>query len=243
MDEIERRLRSAMMAAAEPAPPGLLARIYRRHRRHRRRARAGYLTIAAALALAVPPVGHELLGGPPSGGPRAGYTVIPGVSTGGPVTRGTMLLSCKYANWGQLQSNWRTVSLKAGPVWFVFGRQFGYVHHGTFRPHGHGGHPSGARSRGVMIVEVKNGSTVTMKPAPRARSYFRFYDGYNGPTPNRLPAGDTGFTFRACPRSNTGPNGRVTDFYLGFSIKAGRAAPVDIWTRASGRPIRVTFTG
>src|SRR5215475_2530652 len=181
MDEIERRLRSAMMAAAEPAPPGLLARIYRRHRRHRRRARAGYLTIAAALALAVPPVGHELLGGPPSGGPRAGYTVIPGVSTGGPVTRGTMLLSCKYANWGQLQSNWRTVSLKAGPVWFVFGRQFGYVHHGTFRPHGHGGHPSGARSRGVMIVEVKNGSTVTMKPAPRARSYFRFYDGYNGP--------------------------------------------------------------
>jgi hypothetical protein len=153
-----------------------------------------------------------------------------------------MLLTCNDANWGQLQSNWRKVSLKAGPLWFVFGRQDGYVHHGTFRPHRHAGHPSGARSNGVMIVEVENGSTVTMQPAPGTRSYFRFYDGFNGPTPNRLPAGDTGFTFRACPRPEADPNGRVTDFYLGFSIKPGRAAPVDIWTPTSRRPIRVTVT-
>jgi len=242
MDEIERRLRSAMMAAAEPAPPGLLASIYRRHRRHRRRARVGYLAIAAALALAVPPIQHGLLGGPPPGTPPAGTTVTPGVSPAAPATHGTLMLTCNDAALGQLQSKWRTVSLKAGPLWFVFGRQEGYVHYGNFRPHRHVSRHVGNHSGEVMIVEVENGRTVTMKPAPGAQSYFRFYDGFNGPTPNRLPARDTGFTFTACPRSDAGPNGRVTDFYLGFSIKPGRAAPVDISTPASGRPIRVTFT-
>jgi hypothetical protein len=241
MDEIERRLRSALMAAAEPAPADLLASIYRRHRRHQRRARAGYLAMAAALALAVPSVGHELLGGRPSGAPRAGTTVSPGVSPAAGAAPGTILRTCNDANWGQLESNWRAGSLKAGPLWFVAGRYDGYVHYGTNRPHGHVTLNYG-HSGGVMIVEVANGSTVTMKPVPAARSYFQFFDGFNGPEPNQLPAGDTGFTFRACPRPDTGPNGRVTDFYLGFSIKAGHAAPVDIWSRPSARPIRVIFT-
>jgi hypothetical protein len=239
MDEVERRLRSALMAAAEPAPAGLLTTIYRRHRRHQRRARAGYL--AMALALAVPFVGHELLSGRPSGAPRAGTTVTPAVSPAATATPGTILRTCNDANWGQLESNWRAGSLKAGPLWFVAGRHDGYVHYGRNRPHGHVTLNYG-HSGGVMIVEVANGSTVTMKPVPAARSYFQFFDGFNGPEPNKLPAGDTGFTFRACPRPDTGPNGRVTDFYLGFSIKAGHAAPVDIWSRPSARPIRVIFT-
>ncbi len=41
---------------------------------------------------------------------------------------GTVLLTCDSANWGQLASNWRAGSLKAGPLWFVYGRQQGYVH-------------------------------------------------------------------------------------------------------------------
>ena len=152
-----------------------------------------------------------------------------------------MVLTCQDANWGQLQSNWRAVSAKEGPLWFVFGRRDGYVHASTFRTAGHSSAPV-IRGDDVMVVEVANGATVTLKPASVARSYFHFVDGFNGPSPNVLPAGDTGFTFAACPRADVGPNGHVTDFYLGFSIKAGRAAPVDIWPGPDARPIRVIFT-
>jgi hypothetical protein len=34
----------------------------------------------------------------------------------------------------------------------------------------------------------------------------------------------------------------ITDFYLGFSVEAGRGAPVDVQTSASYRPIRLIFT-
>src|SRR6185437_13158607 len=67
----------------------------------------------------------------------------------------------------------------------------------------------------VMIVEVTSGSTVVMKPAAAARSYFRFLTGFGPAAGYQLPAGDTGFTFAACPRGTPGPNGEVTDFYLG----------------------------
>src|SRR5262249_52945057 len=134
MDEIERRLRLAMMAAAEPAPRGLATSVYRRHRRHRRRQVAGYLALTAVLGFAIPPIGHDLRGGPPTRQPPASNPVTPGGSPAARATPGTVLLTCNDANWGQLQSNWRAVSLKAGPVWFVFGRQEGYVHYGSFRP-------------------------------------------------------------------------------------------------------------
>ena len=94
----------------------------------------------------------------------------------------------------------------------------------------------------VMIVEVTSGSTVVMKPAASARSYFRFVTGFGPGAGYQLPAGDTGFTFAACPRGTPGPNGEVTDFYLGFSIKTGRAAPVVVESSAAPRPIRVIFT-
>ena len=94
----------------------------------------------------------------------------------------------------------------------------------------------------VMIVEVTSGSTVVMKPAAAARSYFRFVTGFGPAAGYQLPAGDIGFTFAACPRGTPGPNGEVTDFYLGFSIKTGRAAPVVVESSAAPRPIRVIFT-
>jgi len=245
MDELERRLRAAMIGAAEPAPPGLLPSVYRRHRRYRYRVFAGYVAVAAAVVVAIPPVGHELGGRVVSGGSTTRHTETPNGSSARratPVAAGTMLLTCNDANWGQLQSDWRSVSLNVGPLWFVSGRHDDYVHDSRFRMHGQSSYPSGGRSGDVMIVEVANGATVTTKPAPAARSYFRFVDGFNGPRPYALPAGDTGFTFTACPRHEVGPNGPVTDFYLGFSIAAGRAAPVDIWPRPDARPIRVIFT-
>ena len=81
-----------------------------------------------------------------------------------------------------------------------------------------------------------------MKAVPQSRSYFRFFDGFHPGGGNPLPAGDTGFTFVPCPRTSPGPNGRVTDFYLGFAIDAGRAAPVEVWTSASRQPLWLTFT-
>lgn len=94
-----------------------------------------------------------------------------------------------------------------------------------------------------MIVEVADGSTVVMKPTPQARPYFQFFDGFHPGGGNRLPAGDTGFTFISCPRNaGPGPNGRVTDFNLGFQMEAGQAAAVDVWTSPATRPIRVIFT-
>lgn len=155
---------------------------------------------------------------------------------------GTVLLTCDSANWSQLASNWRAESLQAGPLWFVYGRRFGYVHYGGSQTGGSAIRRPGKPRLGVMIVEVTSGSTVVMKPAAAARSYFRFLDGFGPGVGYKLPAGDTGFTFSSCPRGSAGPNGQVTDFYLGFSIEAGRAAPVEVWPSASARPIPVTFT-
>jgi hypothetical protein len=244
VDEIERRLRAAMTGATEPAPPGLLANICRRHRRRRRRVVAGYVTFAAAVALTIPPIGHALRHSVLSGLPRSGSSATPAepAAAGAAAAPGTMLLTCDDANWGTLPPNWRAGSLKAGPLWFAGAREKnGYVHHSGYRAHGHPGYHYRGLRGDVMIIEVADGATVAMKPVTAARSYFRFYSGFNGPRPDNLPAGDTGFTFRACPRADAGPNGFVTDFYLGYAIKSGRAAPVDIWTRPPARPIQVIF--
>jgi hypothetical protein len=174
----------------------------------------------------------------PPGGPKAFAAPGPS-STAAP---GTLLLTCDSAVLGQLGPDWRAGSLRAGPLWFVDGRQLGYVHYG-----GWPGADRAMRRQGkfrfvVMIVEVATGSTVVMKPAATARSYFRFVDGFGPGSGYQLPTGDTGFTFAACPRGTSVPNGRVTDFYLGYSIKTGRAALVEVRSSAMPHPIQVIFT-
>ncbi len=62
MSDFESRLRTALHGAAEAAPPGLFAAVMRRHRRHKIRVGAGVLAVAAATALAVPPVSAALRG-------------------------------------------------------------------------------------------------------------------------------------------------------------------------------------
>lgn len=155
---------------------------------------------------------------------------------------GTELLTCDSANGGPLGSSWRARSLRAGPLWFVYGRQQGYVHYGGWPAAGRGTLRSGERRTGVMIIEVAPESTVVMKAAAVAWSYFHFVDGFGSAADNKRAAGTPGFTFVACPRGAGGANGQVTDFYLGFSIEAGRAAPVEVWPSAVSRPIRVIFT-
>jgi len=164
---------------------------------------------------------------------------VPQIPTAAP---GTVLLTCESANWGRLPPNWRALSLRAGPLWFVGDRLFGYVHgyssQGARRTIARYGR---LRDR-VMIVEVTDGSTAVMKAAAVARPYFRFLDGFGSNHGNPLPGGDVGFTFSSCPRGHRGPNGPVTDCSLGFSIEAGRMVPVEVRTSSSTRPIRLTFT-
>ena len=192
--------------------------------------------IAAITALMLTGGGRHAVSSP--GGPTA--LAAPGPPpTAAP---GTVLLSCDSANWGQLGPDWRAGSLRAGPLWFVDGRQLGYVHDGGWQGADRAIRGPGKFQLVVMIVEVTSGSTAVMKPAAAARSYFRFVTGFGPAAGYQLPAGDTGFTFAACPRGTPGPNGEVTDFYLGFSIKTGRAAPVVVESSAAPRPIRVIFT-
>jgi len=192
--------------------------------------------IAAAVTLIVTSGGGRHAPRPP-GAP--GVAAAPSPPAAAP---GTVLLTCDAASWGQLPSDWRAHSLRAGPLWFVsYDRPPGYVHlggpHGPWRTAGRRDELGG----GVMIVEVTEGLTAVMKPAAAARPYFRFLDGFHPGGGDPLPHGDTGFTFSSCPRGQQGPNGQVTDFYLGFTIQAGRTAPVDVRTAASSRPIRLMF--
>lgn len=203
-----------------------------------------WLMLATAVGLAAAIAAVLLTGGggrhaavPPQGAaPLAGRTPSPAVAPG------TVLLTCDSANGGPLGSHWQTSSLRAGPLWFVDGRQQGYVHERGWHAAGRATQRTGKRHIGVMIVEVTPGSTVVMKAAPAAWPYFRFVDGFGSVAPNKRAAGEPGFTFVACPRGHGGTSSRVTDFSLSFSIEAGRAAPVEIWPSAASRPIRVIFT-
>jgi hypothetical protein len=95
-----------------------------------------------------------------------------------------------------------------------------------------------------MIIEVAYGATVVLKVTPRAQADFSFLTGFNGPKAFKLPKGDTGLTLASCPRgTRPGPNGHVTDFYLGYRIRVGSTGTVDVWQSVSARPTEVTSTG
>jgi len=201
----------------------------------------------AAVAVLIAAITIKMLvlsgdGGRHAASPPGGPTALGAPEPSPTAAPGTLLLSCDSASEGQLGAAWRAGSLRAGPVWFVAGRRLGYVHDGGWRGPGRGMDRPGRSGLVVMIVEITSGSTVVMKPAAAARSYFHFVDGFGPGAGRQLPAVDTGFTFAACPRGTPGPNGQLTDFYLGFSIKAGQAAPVVVRSSAAPRPIRVIFT-
>jgi hypothetical protein len=192
--------------------------------------------IAAVIALILTGGGNRAV--PPTGRPSALAAPAPSPSA----VPGTILLTCDAASPGQFDPNWRAASLRAGPVWFVDGRQLGYVHEDGWQAAAPAVPVHGRFQFVVMIVEVTTGSTAIIKPEAAARRYFHFVDGYSDAGYDQLPAGDTGFTLAACPPGTPGFNGAVTDFYLGFSIQPGRAAPVDVRSPAMPQPIRVILT-
>lgn len=239
MSDFERRLRAAMTAASEQPPANLMPEIRRRHRRHIRRMSLAYVAVAAAIAIAAPPVAHALQAGHPAAARSAGPVSV------GPAPRSSMLPAapadgCQPAV-GALPSDWRDSSLQVGPVWFAYDRAQGYVHLGS-SPGDHQG--AGQLEVGVMIVEVDYGSRAVLTVDPGAWSYFRFLNGFdNGSGSYALSAGFKSLTLVSCPAGTPpGDSGRVSDYYLGFMIKMGSDALVDVRTSASARPIAVTFT-
>lgn len=110
MDELERRLRAAMLAAAEPSPPGLMAAIRRRHRRYRMRIGAGSAAVIAAIGAAVVPFVLQQPASPGGSGLRGGAT---------PAARphpAVAVLTCNDA-WGN--DSWQPHGLRAGPLWLI----------------------------------------------------------------------------------------------------------------------------
>lgn len=269
MNDIERRLRAAMKAAAEqwsaehqPGsrssgghrsaerwPGSLIEGIRRRHRRHVRRVAAGSVAAAVAVLLATPPVMQAFrVGQTKTGQSAASRAPTPRSSapatTPSPVAaRGTTLRGCDSANWGQLSRNWRSGSMVAGPLWFVYDAPPGYVQLGDSHSRTGTVQAGGKPRVGVMVIEVSFGSTVVMKVDPASVSYFRFVPYFDQTGGYSLRDGVTGLTLASCPRGTpAGPNGLVTDYYLGFLLLPGDRALVNIWPTASARPIRVTFT-
>jgi hypothetical protein len=271
MNDFERRLRAAMHGAAEQwsdeqrsaeqrtgqqMSASLLSGIRRRHRRHVRRLGAGCVAVAAAIVVAVPPVTHTLwVGSGQAGHGPAGRVVAPGTTSPGSATPtaspapspttapGTVLRGCDSANWGSLPSNWRAGSLEAGPVWFVYDRPHGYVREGGSYSKASAIHTGGAPRVGVMIVEVAFGATAVIEVDRASQPYFRLLSGfYRGGGSYSLRDGVTGLTLASCPRGTpAGPNGLVTDYYLGFMLLPGDRALVHL--RSAGtRPIRLVFT-
>ena len=215
MTDLERRLRGAMAASAEPAPAGLLEGIHRRHRRHHRRLAAACAAVVA-FAVAGTLVSRVMLDGPagtgPSGGAPAatGPAVPPPATPAAPVTAvaGTVLRDCQSSNYGTLGSHWKASSVHAGPVWFIYARPRGTASSG----HRLG---TGKVAVSAMIIAVANGHTAVVSGAPQTRGRFRFLAGFNPDgKPYTLAEGAPGLRLAGLPagpgRDHRNPGGGRT---------------------------------
>ena len=232
MTEFERRLRAAMAAAAEPPPAGLPDAIRRRHRRHVRRVGAACLGAVAAVAIAVPLATHAMVTGPanhPSAGPR-----VPSAGPPGAVRR-----DCANNNNGTLGRNWKTYSLHAGPVWFIYVRSDGAR---SLRS----GLTAGKPAASAMVIAIRNGRTATVTDAAAAGGRFRFLARFNGNgKPYTMTQGAPRLTMSGCPASPVGTNipesyaPGLTMFWQGYVTDLRGCVPLEVRARGA-EPITVT---
>jgi hypothetical protein len=143
---------------------------------------------------------------------------------------GTMLRDCQSENGGQQEiAGYRSRSVRAGPVWFVWARTAN-LHWKPGKPLG-----NGRLQAGGDPVAVQAGATVVVRVAPAARSRFQFLSNFNGTDRYRLHAGPDGITFSACPASYLGP---VTVFFVGYLDSGLSCIPLEV--SVPGRqPVRV----
>ncbi len=244
-----------MAAADEPAPAGLIGAIRRRHRRHVWRLGTACAAGVAAVAVAAPLITNGMAGpacpgpagpGPAGSGPAAPATspavVVPtatptAVPTAAP---GTVLRDCQNNNNGTLSSDWKTQSIHAGPVWFIFARG------GKAFPRGQR-LARGLVTAGAFVVAVSNGRTAIVTDAPAVAGRFRFLAGFTGSNAYRERVGEPGLTLVGCPPYPTGTNipesyaPGLTMFWQGFVNSLGGCIPLEVRTPSARRPIRVAL--
>lgn len=170
MDELERRLRAAMLAAAEPAPPGLVEAIRRRHRRYRIRVGAGSVAVVAAIGAVVVPFVQQHPASPGGSGLRGGAT--PSARPHPTAASSMARFTCNDA-WDN--DTWRPHGLRTGPLWLI--------------------PASGQRA---LDVEVADGATVTLQIPAASQSQLKFVSELYSFGAASLLSHDTGITFTSC---------------------------------------------
>jgi hypothetical protein len=234
MDDLERWLRSAMRAMRQEPSPSLLNGVWLRRRNRLRRVGACSAAAVVAVAIAVPAVLHGAHGGAGHAtGPETGYTTPAGAAPG------SELLKCpvygdRGITGGELGAHWKSASIEAGPVWFV------YAGNGSWRSSRR--LPDG-RYRDVagVVVAVRNGTTVEITTPSADRSRFRFLTSETSSGTYTLGDGVPGLTLVGCPSQPVaqglpeGYAGGLTLFYLplGYVTDLGGCMPLEIATPPS----------
>jgi hypothetical protein len=250
MSDLERRLRAAMLAAAEQPPAGLIQAIRRRHRRHVRRAGTACVAAVAAIAIVTVPVSRALRSGPaPAGQPLAG-PMTPSASSPPPVAApGTGLRTCASNNNGTMNANWREQSVHAGPVWFLGAREAG-----TWPA----SWPVTGRKMAPVevLVAIRNGATVVLQAAPSAQRRLRFLPAFGAPLQGTttklfpLRVGSDGVTLVGCPALPAPPPGAtipesylpgLTVFAVGYLTDLRRCLPLEVRAASARHETPVTL--
>jgi hypothetical protein len=236
MTDLERRLRAAMAASAEPPPAGLLDGIARRHRRHVCRVAAACVAAVAAAGIAAPLVTHGILAGTGSG------SISPAVKAGAPsAAPGTVLRDCQSNNNGTLGSDWKAHSVHAGPVWFIYARLMN-------TPSSSQRLAPGKLIASGMAIAISNGRTAVLSTAPAAGERFRFLANFNNADkPYTLAEGAPGLTLVGCPAGPAGTNipesyaPGLTMFWEGYVTDLQGCIPVEVRTSPASQPITVAL--
>ncbi len=234
MDDLERWLRSAMRAVHQEPSPNLLAGIWRRRRRRLRRLTTCGAVATAAVAIAVPSVLYSAQrGAAHAGRPVAGYTSPVGAAPGSELLKcGTY--SDRGISGGELSAHWKSVSVAAGPVWFV------YADNGMWRPSQR--LPDGRLSDVAgLVLAVRNGTTVEITTPSADQSRLRFVTRRTSSGTYTLRGGVPALTLVACARYAAAPGtpesyaAGLTLFYLplGYVSDLGGCLPMEVATPPS----------
>jgi hypothetical protein len=253
MTDLERRLRAALVTAVEPPPGGLMDGIRRRHRRYLLRLRAASAAVAAVVLVGGSLAAHGALSGSAgpgqagpgpavAGGKSGPPVVIPSASpTGVPAAvPGTVLRDCQNSTGGTVSANWKSQSVHAGPVWFIFGR-LADSHPGSRRL------PDRKLSASAMAIAVSNGQTAVVTVAPQAAGDFRFLDGFNNSDAYTLREGEPGLTLVGCPKGPPGqdiPAGYapgLTMSWQGYITDLTGCVPLQVQALPGGQKTSVTL--
>jgi hypothetical protein len=208
--------------------------VWRRRRRRLRRAGACGVAAVAAVVIAVPSVLSSVKGG-------AGHAsrLAAGYQTPAGAAPGSDLLKCgtytdRGISGGELGAHWKSASVQAGPVWFVYARN-GAWRSSRLLPDGR------LRDVAGVVLAVRNGTTVDITTPPADRSRFRFITQEISSGTYTLRDGVPALTLVACakypvpPGEPEGYAAGLTLFYLplGYVSNLPGCLPLDIATPPS----------